>query len=158
MKASEIIRIIIFSLTGLIVMFLAQPFLFRSRITIFRISDIDVGTWINNYYNPGGIVVFVVSVLSTIIWYFITANAKAHQAKEVARWEVVWWIFLLFPVLSICVAIGFFTGSNDTLVFLTIFFVLDILLIFWLPTATSTPGSLKFVPPGSIHLRRFIRE
>lgn len=158
MKASEIIRIIIFSLTGLIVMFLAQPFLFRSRITIFRISDIDVGTWINNYYNPGGIVVFVVSILSTIIWYLITANAKAHQAKEVARWMVAWWIFLLFPVLSICVAIGFFTGSNDTLVFLTIFFVLDILLLFWLPTATSTPGGLKFVPPGSIHLRRFFSE
>ena len=158
MKASEIIRIIIFSLTGLIVMFLAQPFLFRSRITIFRISDIDVGTWINNYYNPGGIVVFVVSVLSTIIWYLMTANAKAHQAKEVAQWVVVWWIFLLFPVLSICVAIGFFTGSNDTLVFLTIFFVLDILLLFWLPTATSTPGGLKFVPPGSIHLRRFFSE
>ena len=158
MKASEIIRIIIFSLTGLIVMFLAQPFLFRSRITIFRISDIDVGTWINNYYNPGGIVVFVVSILSTIIWYLITANAKAHQAKEVARWMVAWWIFLLFPVLSICVAIYFFNGSNDARVFLTIFFVLDILLLFWLPTATSTPGGLKFVPPGSIQLRRFFSE
>ena len=76
MKAPEIIRIIIFSLIGLIVMFLVQPFLYRSRI--LRISDIDVGTWINNYYNPGGIVVFVVSVLSTIIWYLMTANAKAH--------------------------------------------------------------------------------
>jgi hypothetical protein len=71
---------------------------------------------------------------------------------------VAWWIFLLFPVLSICVAISFFTGSNDTLVFLTIFFVLDILLLFWLPTATSTPGGLKFLPPGSIHLRRFFSE
>ena len=49
MKASEIIRIIIFSLIGLIVMFLAQPFLYKSRI--LRISDIDVGTWINKWYN-----------------------------------------------------------------------------------------------------------
>lgn len=156
MKAPEIIRIIIFSLIGLIVMFLVQPFPYRSKI--LRISDIDVGTWINNYYNPGGIVVFVVSVLSTIIWYLMTANAKAHQAKEVAQWVVVWWIFLLFPVLSICVAIYFFNGSNDARVFLTIFFVLDILLLFWLPTATSTPGGLKFVPPGSIQLRRFFSE
>ena len=103
-------------------------------------------------------IVFVVSVLSTIIWYLMTANAKAHRSKEVDQWVVVWWIFLLFPVLSICGAIGFFQGSNDALVFLTIFFVLDILLLFWLPTATTTPGSLKFVPPGSIYLRRFFSE
>ena len=156
MKTSEIIRIIFISLIGLIVMFLVQPFFYRSRI--LRISDIDVGTWINNYYNPGGMIVFVVSVLSTIIWYLMTANAKAHRSKEVDQWVVVWWIFLLFPVLSICGAIGFFQGSNDALVFLTIFFVLDILLLFWLPTATSTPGGLKFVPPGSIQLRRFFSE
>ncbi len=62
MKTSEIIRIIFISLIGLIVMFLVQPFFYRSRI--LRISDIDVGTWINNYYNPGGMIVFVVSVLS----------------------------------------------------------------------------------------------
>ncbi|MDE5102773.1 MAG: hypothetical protein O4807_07225, partial [Trichodesmium sp. St19_bin2] len=89
MKTSEIIRIIIFSLIGLIVMFLLQPFFYRNRI--LRISDIDVEAWINNYYNPGGTIVFVVSVLSTIIWYLMTANAKAHRSKEVDQWMVVWW-------------------------------------------------------------------
>ena len=159
MKANEIIRIIIFSLIGFIIIFLAQPFLYTSRI--LRISDIntDVGTWINNYYIFGAGVVFAVSVLSTIIWYLITANAKAHKAEEVAQWMLVWWLFLLFPILGICVAIGFFKGdSNDALGSLAIFFVFDILLLFWLPTATSTPGGLKYVPPGSIQLRRFFNE
>ncbi|NER07690.1 MAG: hypothetical protein F6K17_36565 [Okeania sp. SIO3C4] len=117
-----------------------------------------VEIWINSHYIFGAGVVFAVSVLSTVIWCLITANAKAHQAREVSQWMLVWWLFLLFPVLSICLAIGFFKGSDDALVPLTIFFVFDILLLFWLPTATSTPGGLKFVPPGSIKLRRFFGE
>ncbi|NEP83594.1 MAG: hypothetical protein F6K39_38975 [Okeania sp. SIO3B3] len=117
-----------------------------------------VEIWINSHYIFGAGVVFAVSVLSTVIWYLITANAKAHQAKEVAKWDIVWWLFLLFPLLSLFLAIGFFKGSDDALVPLTIFFVFDILLLFWLPTATSTPGGLKFVPPGSIKLRRFFGE
>ena len=158
MKTSEIIRIIIFSLIGASIIFLVQPLLYRSRFPILRISNMDVGTWINNHYIFGAGVVFVVSVLSTVIWCLITANAKAHQAREVSQWMLVWWLFLLFPVLSICLAIGLFKGSDDALGPLTIFFVFDILLLFWLPTATSTPGGLKFVPPGSIQLRRFFGE
>jgi hypothetical protein len=156
MKTSEIIRIIIFSLIGLIVMFLLQPFFYRNRI--LRISDIDVEAWINNYYNPGGTIVFVVSVLSTIIWYLMTANAKAHRSKEVDQWMVVWWIFLLFPVLSICVAIGFFTGSNDTLVFLTIFFCVGHLITFLVANCNQYSWEFKVCSPSSIYLRRFFSE
>ncbi|GGA57940.1 hypothetical protein CYANOKiyG1_79100 [Okeania sp. KiyG1] len=136
-------------------MFLGQPLLYRLKI--LRILNMDVEAWINNHYILGGTVVFAVSVLSTVIWYLITANAKAHKAEEVAKWELVWWLFLLFPLLSLFLAIGFFKGSDDALGPLTIFLCLTYYYYFGCQLQ-PVPWGLKFVPPGSIKLRSFFGE
>lgn len=156
MKAGEIIRIIVFSVLGLALMFWGQPWLYQNRI--IPITDVPrIEAWVSNEYLPGATLVFVVSFIATVLWYVMAAKAKVNTASDSFRWQVVWWIVLLLPILSIFGAIGFFNRSQDALVSLTSFLILDaIFLLYWLPTATSSPGSLMYTPPGAFFMRRLV--
>jgi hypothetical protein len=157
MKAGEIIRVIVFSLIGAVLMFWVQPLLYQSRI--IRLADVPrIEAWVSNYYMIAAAIVFAVSLISTVIWCVMAALAPHHKADDVAKWSLIWWIIGIFPVVSICVAIGFFKGSNDALLSLTALFILDILWIYWWITATSTPGLLMNIPPFAFPLRRLIGD
>lgn len=155
MKAGEIIRLIVFIITGAALMFLGQPWIYSNRM--IRVRDVPLDSWISNYYIPGALLVFGISVFSTLIWCVMAARARAKGAEEVFRWKLVWWLLLLLPVLSVCAAIYFFNRSDDARLSLTGFFVIDaIFWLFWLPTVTSSPGDLKYIPPGAFFIRRLI--
>lgn len=156
MKASEIIRVIGFSLAGALVMFFIQPWMYKSRI--IRINVPRIETWVSNYYTIGALIVFGVSVFSVLIWCVMSILSPDHRGKDRHKWSVVWWVIGLLPVLSIGVALGFFRGSDDALLSLTGFFVLDILWLYWLTTATSTPLGLKLIPPLAEKLRPLIGD
>ena len=156
MKAGEIIRIIGFCVVGAALMFWGQPWIYQNRhIPITDVPRIEA--WVSDEYMPGAIFVFVVSVIATLLWYVIAAKAKVKTASEIFSWQLIWWIFLLLPIVSICVAIGFFNRSQDARLSLTGFLILDVMfLLFWLPTATSSPGSLMYIPPGAFFIRRIV--
>ncbi len=152
MKVSEIVRIIGFSVLAAFVMFFVQPWIYENKI--IRISDVELEPWISQNYTVGSGLVFAGSVIATILWYFMAANAKVQGAGDVDRWRVLWWLCFLLPILSIIVALAFFNQSSQALVSLTGFYIIDITLAFWLPTATSSPGLLMYLPPGAFLLRR----
>lgn len=157
MKQKEIIRIILFSLVGSVIMFWVQPLLYQSRI--IRLADVPkIEVWISNYYMIGATIVFSVSLISTLIWCILATLVSDHKSNHVAKWESTWWIIGILPVFSICVAIRFFKGSNDALLSLTTLFILNILWIYWWITATSTPGFLKHIPPCAFSLRRLFNR
>ncbi|MEM9275356.1 MAG: hypothetical protein AAGA80_20680 [Cyanobacteria bacterium P01_F01_bin.143] len=157
MKTGETIRIIIFTLLGLVLMFWLQPLIYQNRL--IRIADYQGGvtTWIrDDYYLSAGIV-FGLSFLAMLSWCFGTARAKVKNAADVASWNVVWWLLGLLPIIGIAIALIFFNKSDDALLSLTGFLVFDgLFLLYWLPTATSSPGSFKFTPPGAMFVRRLI--
>jgi hypothetical protein len=155
MKATEITRIIIIFLLGAVAMFLIQPWFYNNKL--IRISDIPVNTWISEYYTTGAGIVFVASLLTTIFWTFMAAKARAKSANDISKWRLMWWLLLLLPIISIIIAIAFFKGSDDALLSFTGFLILDgIFLLYWLPTVTSSPGDLKYIPPGAFFIRRLI--
>ena len=155
MKPREIIQIIIIFILGAVVMFLGQPWFYDSRI--LRISDVPITTWIAEDYTTGASIVFAVALLTTILWTFMAAKARAKSASEISKWRVTWWLLMLLPIISIIVAIALFNRSNDALWSLTAFLVIDgIVLLYWLPTVTSSPGDLKYIPPGAFFIRRLI--
>ncbi|MBW4668507.1 MAG: hypothetical protein KME60_14035 [Cyanomargarita calcarea GSE-NOS-MK-12-04C] len=158
MRTSEWIRIIVFSLIGSVLMFLGQPWIYRSKFPFVRLRSVPVDAWVSNYYMPGAYVVFFASLVATVLWYLLAAKAQVKGGKDVEKWSVVWWIIFLLPVLSIIIAIVFFKGSDEALLSLTSFFVLDILFLYWFTTATSSPGGLSFVPPGAFLMRRLFRN
>lgn len=157
MKAGEIVRMTIFPLVGVLLMFLLQPAIYRSRLIPLNISNLDA--WVSNFYVPAASLVFFISLLSTVVWFVMTTTSQANKAKEVENWRLIWWLFGLLPVLSICVAIYLIgAASIDAIASLsaTGFFVLDVLFLYWFTTATSTPGSLMFIPPLAFELRSLI--
>jgi hypothetical protein len=153
MKASEIIRIVIFGFLGFIIMFFVQPWIYENRI--IPIKDVPVGEWLSDSYTTGAGVVFAVSILATVVWYVLAANAKVTTAAETDKWRVTWWILLLLPIISICLGISpVFNSSKDALVSLTGFYILDaIVILYWLPTGSSSPSLLMYIPPGARLLR-----
>lgn len=143
----EIVRIIVISLVGAGLAFLLQPWLYRSGV--ISLTDVDPEVWVSDRYTIGVAIVFSVCLISTLLWYTLTSKAKVSRPEDRSFWALMWWLFLLLPVLSICVSLYFFNGSNDALLTLTGFYVLDSLIVFWLPTALNTPGELMYVAPGS---------
>jgi len=136
-----------------------QPWLYDNRKLV--IKDVEIGAWIANHYNPASFLVFSLATLATLLWYFLGARANIRNAKEAFNWQLYWWLFLLIPVLGICLALYFFnpigpekTGSRDALISLTGLFIFNVLWLFWLPTVTSSPKDIKRIPPGANLLRR----
>ncbi|BAZ14188.1 hypothetical protein NIES4071_60280 [Calothrix sp. NIES-4071] len=158
MKASEIIRIIVFSLIGLALMFLVQRGLYENRL--LAITDVRrITTWVEDYYLRGATIVFTASVVAAVSWYVFAVNAKPRNAEDVASWRVVWWLLSLLPVLSIFIAIYIISdGSKQALGSLVLLFTLDALLLYWLTTAASSPKALMYIPPGAFILRRLFRD
>jgi hypothetical protein len=155
MKSREVIQTIVIFLLGAVVMFLGQPWIYDNKL--LRISDVPTTTWISEDYTIGAGIVFVIGLIATSLWTFMAAKAKAKSANEISKWRVIWWLLMLLPIISIIVAIAFFNRSNDALLSLTAFLVIDgIILLYWLPTVTSSPGDLKYIPPGAFFIRRLI--
>jgi hypothetical protein len=156
MKPIELIRMLCFLGLGGILMFLVQPLLYQNQLSFFFISDQPVDTWISNEYTPAATLVFCVASVMAIVWYFWSARAKISMAEQVQGWRLTWGLMGLLPVISIGVAIGIFNTSADGLATLTFLFVIDVLILYWLSTATSSPAPVKYVPPFSALLRPLI--
>jgi len=152
----ELIRTITFLLLGAILMFLVQPLLYQNQFSFFFIGDQPVDTWISNEYTPGATLVFCVTSAMAIAWYFWSSRAKISRAEQVQGWRLTWWLMGVVPMLSIGAAIGFFNTSPDGLATLTFCFVVDVLILYWVSTATSSPVPVKYVPPLSSFLRPLI--
>ncbi len=150
----DVIRIVVVSLIGAAIMFLLQPWLYQNGI--IPLNDVEPEAWVGDNYIIGAVTVFLISIIAVILWYVIAAKAKVQSAKETSSMAILWWLFFLMPILSICAAIFFFNRSNDALLSVTGFFVFDILLIYWFSTAISSPRSLMFVVPGAFFLRNLL--
>ena len=155
MKLPEIIRIIVFGFIGWLITIYGQPWVYQSRL--IRVADVPLSQWLSNYYNVGAWIVFLSGFGATIVWTVVTTRAKAAGALDVFRWQVVWWLLGLVPLIGICIALYICSVSNDALLSLALFFIIDgLFLLYWLPTVTSSPGLFRNIPPGAPLIRRLI--
>ena len=152
MKVGEIIRIIVFSLIGLVLMFWIQPLLYEQRF-FGVIRTIPYREWINQYMLAAGII-FAVSFAFTIIWYVMLLR---NQNGDANYFKLLWYLGLFILVIVISVTVYFNNQDprgeliQETLIsMIGLFFVDSILILYWLPTVTSTPGLLrKRTVPGA---------
>lgn len=156
MRAVEVTRAIVVSVVGWVTMVWLQPLLYSSRRSPFYLDSVsDVSEWIDEYYRVGLGIVLVSSTLAAVIWLVTTAIIPPPGgAVDVQRWRLFWFLLMLFPISGTGVAVSFFLGGVNALFSLTSFYVLDILLLYWLPTVISTPGFYRYVPPGGLIIRQ----
>lgn len=115
--------------------------------------------WLSGQYRIGAGLVFFVSLAVAIAWYFVAYNAQLKKTKDVSFLSVFWWAFLLLPIISVGVSLHFFSGRAEWQILppLACFHILNILIVYWLSTALSTPKLLKYVVPGAFFIRRLLR-
>jgi hypothetical protein len=148
------IRILSVGIVGAILMFLVQPWLYQSGV--IPITQVEVDTWIAEKYMIGAAIVFGTALVATIAWYISALRAKVTTFNESSPLRLVWALLLLVPIIGICVALYFYNDSSEALLPLTFMYVIDIVWVYWFATAISSPGLLKFIPPGSFTVRHLI--
>ena len=152
MKSGEITRLIICLIIGALIIFLGQPKIYDLRIV--RITDIpDLKEWIGSYYMNQAAIVFVISLISVIFWSISAVRSKAN-GSELKTWQGVWYALLFVNVLSIFLAIYLNKVSDDALLSSAFFLLFDVIWIFWLGTALSSPNLFMYLPPGAGTIRR----
>lgn len=152
MKSGEITRLIICLLIGVLIIFIVQPWLYQSRVV--KITDVpDIKDWIGNYYMIQAAIVFVISLVSVIFWSVAGIRSKA-TGSELKTWRTLWYVLLFVNVLSIFIAIYLKKVSDDALLSSAFFLFFDVVWVFWLGTALSSPNLFMYLPPGSGKIRR----
>ncbi len=150
----DVIRILSVAIVGAVLMFLVQPWLFQSGIV--PITLVEPETWLAEKYSVGAAIVFSTSLVATILWYISALRAKVTAFNEASPLRLVWGLLLLVPIIGICVALFFYNNSSEALLPLTFMYVVDVVWVYWFTTAISSPGLLKFIPPGSFTVRHLI--
>ena len=151
MKPWEIIRIIIFSIIGAAVMFLGQRLIYENQI--IPIQEVPLKTWLGTDYTTASLIMFGVCIAATVIWCILAAISRFNDGSSTGRWMLMWWLLGLLPVITIGFTVFYINRSDEAQMSLMGFFVLDTLLLYWLPTATSSPEAVKYIPPGAFLLR-----
>ena len=155
----EVIRLFVIPILGTMLMFVIQPLLFSGQW--LRLSDVTIKTWLNNHYVPIASIVLASSLLAVVIW--IGWNIKSpHRTPEAgAQRASSWWFISIIPIIGTAIAIvlsrqGILApkSSGDAILPLIILFSIDIIVIYWLTTATSTPDCARRLPPGANLFKR----
>jgi hypothetical protein len=151
MKPWEIIRIIIFTVVGAGVMFLGQRLIYENQI--IPIQKVPVDTWLGADYTTSALIMFGVCLFSTISWCILGATSKFTDGRSGGKWSLIWWLLGLLPMASIGFTVFYINRSDEAQFSMMCFFLLDAIWLYWLSTVTSSPETVKYIPPGAFFIR-----
>jgi hypothetical protein len=123
--------------------------------------------------SPSFTVLWVGCLVALLIWMSITLRARPRGSAEVRRMQPLWWLASGILVVFGWISLGTFlvfkwqiTGLSPTpgssqlffpvppggwLILMT-FVLIDVIVVFWLPTLLATPRTYRFVVPGAVTL------
>lgn len=81
----------------------------------------------------------MISLISVIFWSVAGIKSKA-TGSELKAWQGVWYGLLFINVLSIFIAIYLKKVSDDAVLSSAFFLLFNVIWIFWLGTALSSPN------------------
>jgi cytochrome bd-type quinol oxidase subunit 2 len=156
----EIIRLFVFPILGMLLMFVLQPTLYQSQI--IRLTDVKMERWLPNGYYPQATLVFGCAIFAALAWcVWNTMSPPGNNSARKGR-SIAWWILSLLPIIGVAAAtiwsrksfLGENFGSDVATLSLVALFSFDVLFLYWLTTATTTPGNARDLPPGASLFRR----
>ncbi|MBJ7901561.1 MAG: hypothetical protein GC158_16965 [Cyanobacteria bacterium RI_101] len=162
MKPLEVVFLLITIAIATLVIFLLQPAMLSKEWGLLAAKSSSIEDWRQQLMWPSLAVNYVLGILATLFWIAKGASFKSVKSRNTLSMVSLWWIICIaYGLISLAVAIGlsfFYDLINERyflefLVYLSVFAVVDVLLMFWLPTAIATPRTMRYVPPGSQLLR-----
>ncbi len=156
---AEVIRLFVIPILGTMLMFVVQPLLFSGQW--LRLSDVKIQTWLNSHYTPMASIVLASSLLAVVVWIGWSIKSPPKDTAASVQRAGSWWFISAIPIFGATLAIvlsrqGILApkSSGDAILPLIILFSIDIIIIYWLTTATSTPGIARRLPPGANLFKR----
>jgi hypothetical protein len=153
---------------------LLQNWLF---LNIFPGLLVGPGLNLNDYLQTGSSPAFTVlwfsCMTALLIWISTTLTTRPGSSRQVRQIQPLWWLAAVVLVVFGLLCLSWFTifqwqvtgtspieGANVNFYpvpaggwFLLIGFVLiDVIVLFWLPTVLATPRTYRFVVPGAVTL------
>jgi len=163
MKLSEMIALAVTVAIAVIFIFAVQPWLFDGQAIPLSLSSSRLDKWAEEILRPSLYVVFGLGSLLLFLWMAKALTTGFTRTEDVLRTGGVWWLYaILLGLISLLtmIALTFFRGwfedsrNLEPFYWLVGFILLDVLFIYWLPTAISTPKSMRYVPPGAMLIRK----
>lgn len=118
-----------------------------------RIKRELLSEWLNQVFFISNLVGYATGVILLLFWIFSASRYRASKAADVIpkriTWLVLFWGYIFFNILTFFLLSFFYEAINNTglLIYYPISVVLDAVLLFWLPSALGTPGTLRNIPP-----------
>lgn len=126
-----------------------------------RIKRALLDDWLNQVFLFSNLTGYITGVLCLVFWLVFAARYQATNSKSVIPKRIAWLsIFFGHIVFNLLLffSLSFLYHSinyRGFLIYYPLSIVIDSLLLFWLPSAIATPGTMRNVPPLAMSLRKF---
>jgi hypothetical protein len=157
---------------GIIWVYIIQNWIF---LNLFAGLLVGPGLNLNDYLQTGSSPAFTVlwagCFSALLIWVAQTLSGKPRSSKQTREIQLWWWIaavaLTIFGLLCLAwftVFVWYATGTSPSAgmnsfpvpaggwIVLMGFVVLDVMLLFWVPTLLASPRTYRFVVPGAVTL------
>ncbi|MCT0209453.1 MAG: hypothetical protein DCF18_10235 [Cyanobium sp.] len=159
---------------GLLWVFIGQNWIFLNLFAGLLGGDgLDLNSYLQSGSSPSFTVLWISCIIALLLWLIVTSRARPRNGAEVRRMRPLWWTAATVLVLLGCLyqlfftvfiwqlqgqspvegsAINYFPVPPTGWLVLILFVVIDVALLFWLPTVLGSPRSYRLVVPGAVKL------
>lgn len=133
----------------------------------------DLQGFLNSGSSPAFTVLWCGCFVALIIWLITTMTSRPHSSRDVRSKQPLWWLAASILVVFGWLCLGWFTvftwqvtqtspiasdGVNyfpvpaPGWILLIALVLVDVILLFWLPTLLASPRTYRFVVPGAVKI------
>lgn len=174
MHSSRYIWLGISVLIGVLWVFIGQNFLLLGLFSgLLEGPGMNLDRFLQTGSSPSFTVLWISCLSALLFWLFITYRARPRNGAEVRQMQPQWWAAATILVVLGCIYQLFFTvfvwqlqgqspmqgsGMNyfpippSGWIVLILFVVIDVAVLFWLPTVLASPRTYRLVVPGAVKL------
>ena len=155
---------------GIAWIFLGQNYIF---LNLFPGMMVGPGLNLNDFLQTGSSPAFTSfwagCITALMIWIGVTWSAKPRSSSQTRQMQPMWWLAAAGLTVYGWLCLGWFTifkwqvtGTSPTQgvgnfypvptggwMVLLCFVLIDVILLFWLPTLLASPRTYRFVVPGA---------
>lgn len=172
MKPTQFALLIACVITGVLWIFIGQNFVLLNLLAApLSGGGMNLQMYLNSASSPSFQALWFTSIAVTLIWLGSTSKKSPMNSAEVREMRPAWWICATVLVLLgwlyqvvFTVLIWQFSGTAPVegvdanyfpvppggWVTLLVLVVLDVGLLFWLPTMLASPKSYRLLVPGAL--------
>lgn len=172
MTPKQFVPLIACVIAGMLWIFIGQNIVLLNVFAgLLSGGGLPITHFLNSASSPSFQALWLTCIVTTLIWIVTTLRKRPMNSAEVREMQPSWWICATVLVLlgwlyqvMFAVLIWQFSGTAPVQGLQTNYFpvppegwaillilgVVDVALLFWLPTMLATPKNYRFVVPGAL--------